>query len=61
LYKLFVEDAGALNDENGDPDKSNDRLIINNSYQPSDADNHDPSFQSPELGDKRAAEPSPEV
>jgi hypothetical protein len=61
LYKLFVEDSGALNDENVDPDKSNDRFHINNSYQPLDADNHDQSFQSPDLGDKRAAELSPEV
>ena len=50
-----------MNDENFDPDKSNDHLQINNSYQPNDVDNHDQSFQSPKLGDKCAAGVSPEV
>jgi len=61
LYKLFVEEAGALNDENVDPNKSNDRLQIKNEYQPCDVTNQDQSFQSPKLGDNCAAEVSPEV
>ena len=50
-----------MNDENVDPDKSNDRLYINNSYQPSSADNHDRSFQTPEFGNKCAPELSAEA
>jgi len=56
LYKLFVEEAGALNNENVDPGKSNDRL-----HNKENADDHERSFQSPELGDKLAHELSPEV
>ena len=56
LYKLFVEEAGALNNENVDPGKSNDRL-----HNKENADDHEGSFQSPELGDKLAHELSPEV
>ena len=61
MYKLFVEEAGALNDENVDPNKSNDRLQIKNEYQPCDVATQDQSFQSPKLGDKCAAGVSPEV
>jgi len=52
LYKLFVEEAGALNDENVGLDKINDGRPINNSYQLINVDNHERSFQSSELHDK---------
>jgi len=41
LYKLFVEEAGALNDENVGLDKINDECPINNFYQLNNADNHE--------------------
>ena len=47
-----------MNDENVGLDKINDERPINNSYQLSNADNHERSFQSSELCDKRAPEVS---
>ena len=47
-----------MNDENVGLDKINDERPINNSYQLSNADNHERSFQSSELCDKGAPEVS---
>jgi len=47
-----------LNDKNVGLDKINDERPINNSYQLSNADNHERSFQSSELCDKGAPEVS---